>query len=240
MAGIPDEISPALVAALGELDELARDKTAKVPMKTGGSYTYKYTDLGSVLGYVRPVLAKHDLAVMQPVTSENRAVSVQTIILHKSGQCREFPPLVMPAGGTPQEVGSAITYARRYSLLAALGLATEDDDGKAATEAVQRADDVPDTPPVMSPANVTRFMDTARESGATIDDLEAMVRQATNDRTVIAALVYATEVPALRAAYAAWLEARPADDDDPLDRPLPEGNVIVDSNGDPVDDEAPT
>lgn len=51
----------------------------------------------------------------------------------------EFGPLVLPYGNSPQAAGSAITYARRYALVAALGLATEDDDGAAATQAA-RAD----------------------------------------------------------------------------------------------------
>lgn len=130
-----DSLASALVTALGELDELHRDKTAKVDTKTGGSYTYSYTDLASVLGYVRPILARHGLAVMQPVTGDGNTVTVSTVFLHRSGQERTFPGLPMPAGRTPQETGSAITYARRYSLLAALGLATDDDDGKAAAKA---------------------------------------------------------------------------------------------------------
>lgn len=135
-----DTISSAIVAALGSMDELRRDKTANVPTKTGGSYSYSYTDIASVLGYVRPILAAHGLVVMQPTTSDgNGTVSVATVLLHKSGESREYPPLTLPAGRTPQEVGSAITYARRYSLLSVLGLATEDDDGKAATQGAKAA-----------------------------------------------------------------------------------------------------
>lgn len=134
-----DAISPALVAALGSFDELVRDKTANVAMKSGGQYSYSYSDLASVLGYVRPILAAHGLAVMQPVTSDGATVSVATIILHQSGQERAFPPLSMPCGRTPQEVGSAITYAKRYALLSVLGLATEDDDGAAANKAARAA-----------------------------------------------------------------------------------------------------
>jgi hypothetical protein len=127
-------IAPAIVAALGELDELHRDKTANVRTKDGGSYTYSYTDLASVLGYARPILAKHDLAVTQPVTGGDGWVTVRTVFLHASGEERCDGELSLPAGRTPQETGSAISYARRYSLLAALGLATEDDDGKAASK----------------------------------------------------------------------------------------------------------
>lgn len=135
---VPVEMAAALVAALGDLDELARDKTATVPTKTGGSYSYSYTDLGSVLGYVRPILKQHGLAMLTPLTCDGQTVTVHPSILHTSGARVEFPPFSLPAGRTPQETGSAATYARRYSVLAVLNLATEDDDGAKATEGARR------------------------------------------------------------------------------------------------------
>jgi hypothetical protein len=59
-------------------------------------------------------------------------VLIFTTILHESGQFITLAPLRMAAGTTPQATGSAITYGRRYALLAALGLAAEDDDGQSA------------------------------------------------------------------------------------------------------------
>ena len=127
-----DTLAASLVAALNELQHIAKGNTAKVETKVGRSYTYTYADLGTVIDAVRPVLAKHNLAVMQDVTSGERQVWVQTVIMHSSGEVRSFGPVGMPAGDTPQTLGSAITYCRRYALLAALGIATEDDDGHAA------------------------------------------------------------------------------------------------------------
>lgn len=127
------EASTALVAALGALDDLRRDKTAKVETKGGGSYSYAYTDLAGVLGAVRPVLAAHGFAVVQPCESGAGVVSVSTVLVHASGHRFDSPPLSMRQPETPQALGSLLTYLRRYSLLGALGLATEDDDGKAAT-----------------------------------------------------------------------------------------------------------
>jgi hypothetical protein len=129
------EIHAALVAALNELPRIAKGNTAKVPMKSGGTYSYTYADLGDVIDSVRPVLHKHGLAVMQDVTGEGRTVFVQTLILHTSGDVLRFGPISLPAGDTPQTMGSAVTYCRRYALLAALGIATEDDDGQAAKPA---------------------------------------------------------------------------------------------------------
>lgn len=126
--------STDLVAALGALDDLRRDKTAKVEMKGGGSYSYAYTDLAGVLGAVRPVLAKHRFAVVQPCeTATTGHILVSTVLIHASGARFESPPLSMRQPDQAQTLGSLITYLRRYSLLAALGIATEDDDGKAAS-----------------------------------------------------------------------------------------------------------
>jgi len=131
-------MAAALVAALGELDELPRDKTAKL-----GAYSYSYTDLGSVLGYVRPILKQHGLAMLTPLTCDGQTVTVLPSIIHESGARLDFPPFSLPAGRTPQETGSAATYARRYSVLAVLNLATEDDDGAKATEGARRKAEAP-------------------------------------------------------------------------------------------------
>lgn len=126
--------SADLVAALGALDDLKRDRTAKVETKGGGSYSYAYTDLAGVLGAVRPVLAAHRFAVVQPCeTADSGHVTVSTVLVHVSGERFGSPPLSMRQPDGAQALGSLLTYLRRYSLLAALGLATEDDDGKAAT-----------------------------------------------------------------------------------------------------------
>jgi len=104
-----------------------------VETKGGGSYSYAYTDLAGVLGAVRPVLAAHGFAVVQPVASAGVEVVVWTELVHRSGERFPSPALSMRQPDGAQALGSLLTYLRRYSLLAALGLATEDDDGKAAS-----------------------------------------------------------------------------------------------------------
>lgn len=124
------ELAAAFAAAQGEMPDITKGRTANV-----GTYRYTYADLSDVLGALRPVLAKHSLFITQNVVSRASSVDVWTTLGHKSGQSVEFGPMSFPAGGTPQTAGSAVTYARRYSLLAAVGLATEDDDGQAAAQA---------------------------------------------------------------------------------------------------------
>jgi len=142
------ELSKAFVTALGEMSDIRKGREAKVPTKAGSSYSYKYADLADTIQSVRPTLAKHGLAVVQNVSTNNPDfVLVSTTILHTSGEWMTFEPLALPAGRTAQETGSAISYGRRYHLLASLGLAAEDDDGASASarRAPQRKEQAPRT-----------------------------------------------------------------------------------------------
>jgi hypothetical protein len=142
------DLALALTKALGELSDIRKGKEAKVQMKSGGSYGYKYADLADVLQTIRQVLSSNGLAVLQsPVSHDNDTISIYTIIVHSSGQQMTFGPLTLPAGRTAQETGSAITYARRYALLACLGLAAEDDDGASAAPRKARAPQPPQKAP---------------------------------------------------------------------------------------------
>ncbi len=127
----------ALSAAQGEFPPIEKSKTVKVTTKTGGSYTFAYAPLDSILGAVRPVLAKHGLAVTQLLTArEDGQPALETRILHSSGEQLGgvFPLPAAVAMMTAQEIGSLLTYLRRYALVALLGIATEeDDDGNHAT-----------------------------------------------------------------------------------------------------------
>lgn len=116
-------LSASLVAAAKELTNPTKARTAAM-----GQYSYTYADLASVLEHVRPVLAAHDLVVTQDTRIEDGRLCVYTTLVHTSGETLAFGPLSGPMGQTWQQVGSAITYARRYSLLAALGIAADDDD----------------------------------------------------------------------------------------------------------------
>jgi hypothetical protein len=125
-----DQIAAALALAQGQLTNPPKTKTAHV-----GKYKYRYADLAEIIEHVRPTLAKHELAFVQLTARGEGSNTLVTRLLHKSGQYLEstYP---LPAQAAAQEMGSAITYARRYSLCAILGIAAdEDDDGSKATEA---------------------------------------------------------------------------------------------------------
>lgn len=128
------EVSKALVAAQATMKDIAKGKEAKVQTKTGGNYGYKYADLADALQSIRPHLADSGLAVLQNASSISPdVVMISTTILHSSGEWITFDPLSLSSGRTAQEMGSAISYGRRYHLLACLGLAADDDDGAMAT-----------------------------------------------------------------------------------------------------------
>ena len=123
-----NEIATALSAAQGEIPAIGYDKTVKVSTKTGGTYTYSYTTLARIWEVIRSVLPKHGLAVIQTPGEHDDRLSMTTLITHTSGQWIRGT-FAMPKGGyTPQEVGSLITYARRYQLSPMLGIATEEDE----------------------------------------------------------------------------------------------------------------
>jgi hypothetical protein len=124
-----DALMKALAESQAKFPKISKGKTAKVKMKSGGEYSYSYADLGDVLEAVRPVLTTHKLAVVQAidVDDDTGRMLLRTRIGHESGQWVEscYP---LPSEGTAQEMGSALTYARRYSLCALAGVTGEDDD----------------------------------------------------------------------------------------------------------------
>ncbi len=130
------EFATALVAAQAAMGDITKGRTAKVEMNNGkGSYSYAYADLSDVLSDSRPILTKNGLAISQNVCTNGKDVEVWTTLLHVSGQYRTDGPIAFNGGNSPQQAGSAITYARRYAALASLGLASEDDDGAKAAQA---------------------------------------------------------------------------------------------------------
>lgn len=128
------KLAVALVAAQSELRAIPKDAT-------NPHYKSKYASLDSVVETVRPVLAKHGLAVVQGATvpetgAEGKLVgfAVETMLIHLSGEWVTNIAVVPVAKPDAQGAGGALTYGRRYGLSALLSLATdEDDDGHAAS-----------------------------------------------------------------------------------------------------------
>ena len=129
------DLAAAFVTARVEFLPLKKSRTANVASQKG-SYSYAYASLDDVYEAVVPALAKHGLVTLHNIETANGVIGVSTWLFHTSGQWLQTDPVWLPAGVSPQATGSAISYARRYSLQATLGLAAEDDDdGQSAADA---------------------------------------------------------------------------------------------------------
>lgn len=122
----------ALVKALSELQNVGANKTVKA------NFTARYVSLDVLLDAIKPILAKHDLALRQQIISEDGKVGVLSQFIHADGTVFEAGRLLLKAEGlTPQQVGSLVTYSRRITASTAAGISVDtDDDGAAASRPV--------------------------------------------------------------------------------------------------------
>ncbi len=124
-------LAAALAAVQAELPKLTKGSTANT-----GTYSYRYVDLADVSATILPLLGKHGLAfTAEPTMDEGGRFVLRYTLMHAAGEQRVglYP---LPSSGKPQDIGSHITYARRYALCSVTGIAAdEDDDGKAAQSA---------------------------------------------------------------------------------------------------------
>ena len=102
---------------------------------TNPHFRTKYADLSACVEAVIDALNDNGIALIQHTHDCDNGVSVETIFMHESGEMLSTGRLHVPAAKQdPQGYGSALTYARRYSLMAACGIAPEDDDANAASK----------------------------------------------------------------------------------------------------------
>lgn len=136
-----NNLNKKFMQVLNEVPNFSTDETANA-----GSRTYKYLNLATLLKNIKPIFEKYDIAFSQRVTFDGTGDgrqtlgTIETIIFDENEQqvvC-EYPFFVT---GDPQQVGSAITYARRYSLTTVLGIFPDkDDDGSYAKQQYDNAD----------------------------------------------------------------------------------------------------
>ena len=120
-----NELATALAKAQGELENASKSSS-------NTHFKSKYADLAEILNTVRPVFALNGLSVTQCPSFEAGIVSVETILMHSSGQWMSSVISAPVSKQDAQGVGSAITYCRRYSLASVAGIAQEDDDAEGA------------------------------------------------------------------------------------------------------------
>jgi hypothetical protein len=124
-----DKIIPAFIAFQSDMPSVPKDGN-------NPHFKSKYATLGAITEATRPHLAKHGLGFMQWMSNRDGYQLIVTRIMHTSGQWMEDEGYILnPTKNDPQGMGSAVTYARRYTLGASLGIITEDDDdGNRASE----------------------------------------------------------------------------------------------------------
>jgi hypothetical protein len=108
---------------------------AALKTSTNPHFKSRYADLSACVEAVIDSLHKNGFALLQKTHECETGVAIETILMHESGEQISGGILRVPASKLdPQGYGSALTYARRYSLMAVCGIAPEDDDGNAASK----------------------------------------------------------------------------------------------------------
>ncbi len=133
-----DKLAAALAKAQGEIKSAAKDST-------NPHFKSKYADLASLDEASKEPLAKHGLAVVQLPRATGRSVTLIYVLLHESGQFLGSDLTMTAQQDTPQAVGSCITYQRRYTKAALVGISQDDDDGNSASRKTETKEAVPVT-----------------------------------------------------------------------------------------------
>jgi hypothetical protein len=129
----PKDLFAAMANAFPKIEGAIKDSN-------NPHFKSKYADLSSVVEAIKPALVANRLFFVQVNHEQTGGVCVETMVCHSSGQQMSFGKLFVPAGkNDAQGYGSALTYARRYSLMTAFGVCPEDDDGNAAVKGAQPA-----------------------------------------------------------------------------------------------------
>jgi len=125
-----------LTALLTALNKVQGELKPVEKSKSNPHFRSKYATLEDILEVAIPLLSKHGLVLIQSLAGTETSPTLETIIAHVSGQNIKSTAPLFCKELTSQGLGSAITYMRRYSLMAILGISTtdEDDDGNRASK----------------------------------------------------------------------------------------------------------
>lgn len=117
-------IAIALCNFQAELPIISLDREVEVTMKSGGKYKFSYATIRHIIDTVKPLLSKHKLSYSQLLEPDGTVI---TLLMHESGEFLSSS-LLIKGESNAQGIGSAITYAKRYSLSSILGIIADDDD----------------------------------------------------------------------------------------------------------------
>jgi len=125
-----DKLVAALAKAQGAFPEIERNRTVRVRPKSGGQeYEFKYATLSAIIDAIRKPLSENGLAYTQIISHDaDSGFYVLTTTLYCGNQFLSSKTPIIVEGQTNQQFGSALTYMKRYTLAALLGIAAEEDD----------------------------------------------------------------------------------------------------------------
>lgn len=179
------ELAKALSNFQGKMTAVKKDATNPF-------YKSKYATLDTIWETIRTLLAENGLSVAQTMDYYNDKSTLQTTLYHTSGEWISGTQLVNPVKDDPQSLGSAISYARRYSLSAILGIvADEDDDANIATKPdaknipagkpdVAEASPPQKSEPTISATQIKKIYASVKERGITSDQAKAYLKKVFN------------------------------------------------------------
>jgi hypothetical protein len=178
------DIAAALVKAQKEFGPALKTST-------NPHFRSRYADLSACVEAVIDALNNNGIYLMQLTDEHDGGVKVSTTFIHESGEQLSGGTLFMPASKhDAQGFGSALSYARRYSLMAACGIAPEEDDGNAASKpvapkvmpkAVAKAPEAPPAPPPKLAGTVSQWqLKVSAEPETTVDDWSSTIADTTN------------------------------------------------------------
>jgi hypothetical protein len=189
-------IAAALAKAQAELTNPEKSLTATIrsPYPRGVDRSFRYAPLSSGLDIVRKSLGQHEIATIQTtaIDRESGLVRLTTVLAHASGEwiSSDWPICAISETAIPQQMGAALTYARRYALFTLVGIAGEDDIDapELLVEASPRAETSPDAsnaaPNIGAPQNASvdkprkaKPLLAAGPSAALCDQLVAEIRE---------------------------------------------------------------
>jgi len=176
------ELAKALAAFQAEMPKIVKGSKAEIRPRDSAAYSYEYAELGDVVEAVSPLLGRHGLAFLCKPTwllVNGQAMFVLVYkLMHQSGEQEVgLWPLPPPDRAGAQQLGSAITYGRRYAFQAVTGVAPgpgEDDDGGQAQEA-PRPEAAPAQWAMADPTQKRRITNAMAEMGVTEDQRMAWV-----------------------------------------------------------------
>ena len=138
---------------------LALQKEIKPVVKdsTNPFFKSKYFDINSILAEIKPLLNKYSLVILQPVVIIDGKPALETMVTDTESNETFKSQCPLPENLKPQDMGSAITYFRRYSLQSLLLLEAEDDDGNVASSKIMPTTATAKTRTIQNPANDLPF-----------------------------------------------------------------------------------